>query len=496
MEHVEQTVKSVIATKQTDMFAEMLREEVKFSDTRRKSDMDETLQVLAERAMAGTQTQASNVFDRIRTMIADIDARLSSQVNEIIHHPEFQSMERAWRGLHYLVANTQSDEHLKIKVFNASKAELNKALAKYSGDAFVEGTIFKKIYLEEFAQLGGHPYSCIIGDYYFDHSAQDVETLREMSSVAAAAHAPFIAAAAPSVLRMNSWQEIGNPSSIRGAFTGVEYTAWRSLREKEDSRYLGLTMPRFLVRAPYGSKGKPVEGFAFEEEIPNGRHEYFCWANAAYAMGTNITRSFKKHGWISQIRGSKSGGLIENLPAYTYETDDGRLDLKCPTEAVIHDLREPELAESGFMALVHEKHTDQAVFLGAQSLQKPAVYDDPAATANANLAARLPYLFATCRFAHYLKALVRDHVGSFTTSVALKEWLERWINNYVDGDPANSTDEVKARKPLAEARVSVADVPGNPGYYTAEFHLRPHYQLEGLTAALKLVAEMRGDKGK
>lgn len=496
MAQTEQAYNDIIATRQVDVFADMLRGEVKFSDAQPQSEMDETLSVLARWAMDQTQTQASNIFDRIRAMIAGIDRQLSSQVNEIIHHPDFQSVERAWRGLNHLVANTESDEQLKIKVLNISKADLHQALTKFPGPAFMDGTIFKKVYEEEFGQWGGHPFGCLIGDYYFDHRASDVEMLREMSSVSASAHVPFIAAAAPSVLRMDSWEEIGNPSSIKDGFSGVEYTAWRSLRTKEDSRYLALTMPRFMVRAPYGEKGKPVRGFAFEEEIANGQHEHFCWANAAYAMGANITRSFKLHGWVSQIRGANSGGTVDNLPTYAFETDDGHVDLKCPTEAAISDRRELELAESGFMPLLHVKHTDKAVFIGAQSLQKPAVYDDPAATANANLAARLPYLFATCRFAHYLKAMVRDHVGSFTSSDALKDWLERWITNYVDGDPQTSTDEVKARKPLAEARVSVKDLPGNPGFYTAEFHLRPHYQLEGLTVALKLVAEMRGDKGK
>jgi len=315
-----------------------------------------------------------------------------------------------------------------------------------------------------------------------------------MAQIAAAAHAPFIAGAAPSVMQMDSWQELTNPRDLTKIFTTPEYAAWRSLRESEDSRYIGLTMPRFLARLPYGAKTDPVEEFDFEEDTAGADSSHYTWANSAYAMGVNINRAFKAYGWCSRIRGVESGGSVEGLPVHAFPSDDGGVDMKCPTEIAISDRREAELAKNGFMPLIHRKNSDFAAFIGAQSLQKPAEYDDPDATANANLAARLPYLFACCRFAHYLKCIVRDKVGSFKERAAMEKWLNDWILQYVDGDPANSSDEVKARKPLAGAQVVVEEVEGNPGYYTSKFFLRPHYQLEGLTVSLRLVSKLPSEK--
>jgi type VI secretion system protein ImpC len=313
--------------------------------------------------------------------------------------------------------------------------------------------------------------------------------------VAAAAHAPFIAASSPTLFGMETWQELANPRDLTKIFSVPEYAGWRSLRESEDSRYIGLAMPRFLARRPYGAKTNPVEEFNFEEEANGPDSKNYTWANAAYAMAVNINRSYKLYGWCSRIRGIESGGAVEGLPTHTFPTDDGGVDLKCPTEIAISDRREAELAKNGFMPLVYKKNSDFAAFIGAQSLQKPAEYDDPDASANAQLAARLPYLFATCRFAHYLKCIVRDKIGSFREAPQMQAWLQDWILNYVDGDPVHSSEETKARRPLAGAEVVVEPVEGNPGYYTSKFFLRPHYQLEGLTVSLRLVSKLPSAKG-
>jgi type VI secretion system protein ImpC len=335
----------------------------------------------------------------------------------------------------------------------------------------------------------------LVGDYYFDHSPVDVELLGEMSKVAASAHAPFLAAAGPALFQMETWQELSNPRDLTKIFSVPEYAGWRSLRESDDARYLGLCMPRFLARRPYGSKTNPVEEFNFEEDCATSDSSKYAWANAAYAMAVNINRSFKLYGWCSRIRGIESGGAIEGLPTHTFPTDDGGVDLKCPTEIAISDRREAELAKNGFMPLVYKKNSDFAAFIGAQSLQKPSVYDDPDATSNAALAARLPYLFATCRFAHYLKCIVRDKIGSFRECADMQSWLQTWITGYVDGDPAHSSEETKASKPLAGAEVVVEPIEGNPGYYQSKFFLRPHYQLEGLTVSLRLVSKLPSAKG-
>ena len=427
-------------------------------------------------------------------MIAEIDKKLTEQVNLILHHPDFQKLEGAWRGLHYLVNNTETDEMLKIRVLNISKKELGKTLKKFKGTSWDQSPIFKKIYEEEYGQFGGEPFGCLVGDYYFDHTPPDVELLGEMSKIAAAAHAPFIAAASPTVMQMESWQELANPRDLTKIFQTPEYAGWRSLRESEDSRYVGLAMPRFLSRLPYGAKTNPVEEFDFEEDTGGADHSKYTWANAAYAMAVNINRSFKLYGWCTRIRGIESGGAVEGLPTHTFPTDDGGVDMKCPTEIAISDRREAELAKNGFMPLIHRKNTDFAAFIGAQSLQKPTEYDDPDATANANLAARLPYLFATCRFAHYLKCIVRDKIGSFKERDDMEIWLKNWIMNYVDGDPAHSSETMKATKAAGRRRGHVEEVEGNPGYYTSKFFLRPHYQLEGLTVSLRLVSKLPSAK--
>ncbi|RQP25408.1 type VI secretion system contractile sheath large subunit [Piscinibacter terrae] len=475
-------------------FAALLNKEFKPKSDGAKSAVEEAVLTLAQQALSQTNLLGSDVIMSIEAMIAELDKRMSQQLNAVLHHPDFQALESAWRGLHYLVNNTETDEMLKISVFNISKLELGKTLKRYKGTAWDQSPLFKRIYEEEYGQFGGEPFGTLVGDYYFDHSPPDVELLGEMSKIAASAHAPFISAASPSLMQMGSWQELSNPRDLTKIYTTPEYAAWRSLRSSEDARYVGLAMPRFLSRLPYGAKTNPVEEFNFEEETAGGQHGAYTWANSAYAMAVNINRSFKMYGWCSRIRGIESGGAVEGLPAHTFPTDEGGIAMKCPTEIAISDRREAELAKNGFMPLVHRKNSDFAAFIGAQSLQKPDEYDDPDATANANLAARLPYLFACCRFAHYLKCIVRDKVGSFKERDDMQRWLNKWIMNYVDGDPANSSEDTKSRKPLAAAEVTVEEVPGNPGYYTSKFFLRPHYQLEGLTVSLRLVSKLPSQK--
>lgn len=473
-----------------DEFSQLLAKEFRPKSDRAREEVEKAVQTLAQQVLSDQDLIVEDATSSINAIIAEIDAKITEQLNQIMHHPEFQQLESAWRGLAYLVNNTETDEMLKIRFMPLSKNELGKMLKKFKGTAWDQSPLFKKIYEAEFDQLGGEPYGCLVGDYYFDHSPPDVEILSGMAQIAAAAHAPFIAGAAPSVMQMDSWQELSKPRDLTKIFTTPEYAAWRSLRESEDSRYLGLAMPRFLARLPYGSKTDPVEEFDFEEDTDGADSSRYTWANSAYAMAVNINRAFKEYGWCSRIRGVESGGAVEGLPVHTFPSDDGGVDMKCPTEIAISDRREAELAKNGFMPLIHRKNSDTAAFIGAQSLQKPAEYDDPDATANAALAARLPYLFASCRFAHYLKCIVRDKIGSFKERAAMEKWLNDWITQYVDGDPDNSSEEVKARKPLAGAEVVVEEVEGNPGYYTSKFYLRPHYQLEGLTVSLRLVSKL------
>ena len=476
-------------------FASLLQKEFKPSSNEAKSAVEAAVQTLAQQALGQTQLIGKDVTKSINAMIAAIDEKLSAQLNLILHNPDFQKLEGAWRGLHYMVNNTESDEHLKIRVMNISKLDLGKTLKRFKGAAWDQSPLFKKVYEEEYGQFGGEPFGAIVGDYHFDQSPPDIELLGEMAKIAASAHAPFITGAGPSLMQMESWQELANPRDLTKIFSTPEYAGWRSLRESDDSKYLGMCMPRFLARTPYGAKTNPVEEFDFEEDTAGADHSKYAWANAAYAMATNINRSYKQYGWGSRIRGIESGGAVENLPLHTFPTDDGGVDQKCPTEIAISDRREAELSKAGLLSLIHRKNSHFAAFIGSQSLNKPTEYDDPDATANANLAARLPYLFACNRFAHYLKCIVRDKIGSFKEKDEMQRWLNKWILNYVDGDPVNSSEETKAKRPLAAAEVVVEEIEGNPGYYSSKFFLRPHYQLEGLTVSLRLVSKLPSAKG-
>lgn len=478
------------AAVEPDDFSMLLQQQFKPQSDRAQQQIEHAVHTLAEHVLKDVSVVSPDVVRTIEAIKSRIDEMLTRQVNQILHNEQFQKVESAWRGLHYLINNTETDDMLKIRVMNVSKKELLKTLRKFKGTRWDTSPLFKKIYGEEFDQMGGEPYGALVGDYYFDHSPPDVELLGEIAKISAAAHAPFIAGAGPSVMRMKSWSELADPADLGKRFRDADYASWRSLRESEDSRYIGLAMPRFLARLPYGAKTDPVEEFDFEEAADGTDTSKYTWANSAYAMAANINRAFKLYGWCSRIRGVESGGAVEGLPVHTFPTDDGGVDMKCPTEIGIGDRREAELAKLGFMPLIHRKNSDFAAFIGAQSLQKPAEYDDPDATANANLAARLPYLFACCRFAHYLKCIVRDKIGSFKERDDMQRWLQKWIMQYVDGDPVHSSEATKARKPLAAAEVVVEDVEGNPGYYSSRFYLRPHYQLEGLTVSLRLVSKL------
>ena len=490
----EQATAPQTSTGETSDFASLLTKEFKPQTDRAREEVESAVRTLAAQALAGANITSQDAVQNIQSIIAELDRKLSAQINEVLHQKDFQQLEGAWRGLHHLVNNSETDQMLKIRVMNISKKDLGKTLKRFKGAAWDQSPIFKKLYEEEYGQLGGEPFGCLVGDYHFDHSPPDVELLGEMSKIAAATHAPFIAGTAPSLFQMESWQELGNPRDLTKIFSTPEYAGWRSLRESEDARYIGLALPRFLARRPYGAKSDPVDEFDFEEETSGAGTEKYAWANSAYAMAVNINRSFKLYGWCSRIRGIESGGAVSGLPTHTFPTDDGGVDMTCPTEIAISDRREAELAKGGFMPLIHKKNSDFAAFIGAQSLQKPQIFDDPDASANAALSARLPYLFATCRFAHYLKCIVRDKVGAFKEREEMQRWLQSWITQYVDGDPAHSSEETKARKPLAAAEVIVEEVEGDPGYYTSKFFLRPHYQLEGLTVSLRLVSKLPSAK--
>jgi type VI secretion system protein ImpC len=473
-----------------DDFAALLQKEFKPNDDARASRIEQAVQTLAQQALSDATVIGDDVFSTLDAMRAALDRKLTEQVNQIIHHPDFQALESAWRGLAYLVYNTSTGKDLKIRVMNVAKEECRKMFRQYRDASWDQSPLFKKIYESEFGQLGGQPYGAFVCDYAFDHSAPDLEVLKGLSKIGAAAHAPFIAAASPKLLGMESWQELSNPRDIAKQFDATDYAAWRSFRDSSDSRYMALTMPRFLGRPLYGAKTEPVEEFDFEEEVGSGEHDRHLWVNASYAMGVRITEAFQTWGWCTRIRGVESGGTVEGLPTAIFPTDDGGLDLKCPTEIAISDRREAELAKAGLMPLIHRKNTDQATFIGAQTLHQPKTYEDPAATANANLSARLPYIFASCRFAHYLKCMVRDWVGGSREAPQLSRDLNSWIMQYVDGQPESSSEETKAKLPLKDASVEIIPDEENPGYYKGKFMFVPHYQLEGMDVSLSMVSRL------
>jgi type VI secretion system protein ImpC len=482
-------ISSLNATSELSDFEKLINQEFKPQSNETENAIQGAVKTLLGQALENASLVSSDIIKTVQGIIAELDRKLSEQINLIIHHPEFSQLESAWRGLDYLVRNTPTSESLKIKVLNISKNDVAKTIKRYKGSAWDQSPLFKKIYEEEFGTAGGEPYGALIGDFYFNHSAQDIEILRGIAQIAAASHAPFISSVDPSLLNLSSWQELANPRDIAKIFSTPEYQAWRAFRDSDDSRYVSLTMPRVLGRTPYGANSNPVEEFDFEEDTGAGDSNKYNWVNAAYAMGSVVNRSFADYGWCANIRGVESGGMVEGLPTHSFPADDGGTVAKCPTEIAITDRREAELSASGLLPLIHWKNTDYAVFLGGQTANKPAEYDSADATANASLSARLPYIFAASRFSHFLKCIVRDKIGSFKERVDMEAFLTKWINQYVTADP-HASEEVKAKFPLAEAKVEVVDVEGSPGYYAARFYLRPHYQLEGLTASLRLVTKV------
>lgn len=449
---------------------------------------------LVEQANQGVLSFDKDLLRSINAGIAQLDKVISTQLAAIMHHPDFQKLEGTWRGLNYLVMNSETSENLKIKVFNCTKRELFKDLDK--AIEFDQSQAFKKLYENEFGMPGGEPYGALIGDYQFTNHPEDMDLLTKMSGVAAAAHCPFVTSPSPELFGFENWTEMSKPRDLAKIFDSQEYIKWNAFRDSEDSRFVTMCMPRSLARLPYGAATKPVEEFSYEEvELGAGGesvavdHDQYCWMNAAYVMGSKFTDAFSKYGWCTAIRGVQNGGKVEGLPTHIFTSDDGDLDVKCPTEIAITDRREAELSKLGFLPLCHFKNTDYSVFFGAQTTQRPKKYDRPDATANAAISARLPYIMASSRFAHYLKVMARDAIGSFKEREDVEKWLHRWIMNYVLADD-NPSEEAKARYPLADAKIEVKEIPGQPGAYNAVAHLRPWLQLEELTASLRMVAKL------
>ena len=474
------------AVAEFSLMDQILDETRAFDDTERVQNQT-YIEQFVKKALESGSNVSSDVVNSINAWIAGIDRKLSEQLSEVMHSNEFQKLEGTWRGLHYLVQQSETGESLKIRVLNVKKNELQKDLEK--AVEFDQSTLFRKCYEEEYGQLGGEPYGLLVGDYHFSRSADDVNLLRLISNCAAAAHAPFITGADPRLLNMETFTELSGPRDLAKIFQGAEYAAWRSFRDSEDARYVGMTLPNVLGRLPYGEDFKKVEAFNFEEKVDGSDHKQYLWMNASWAYAARVTDAFAKHGWFAQIRGVEGGGKVQGLPVHTFPTDDGDVAMKCPTEIAITDRREFELSNLGFLPLLHAKNTDYAVFLGAQSCQKPKTYFEDDANANAELSAKVNYLLCVSRFAHYLKVMARDKIGSSMERAQCQEWLNDWISNYVC-DPSTAGDETKAERPLSEARVEVREIAGRPGWYEAVAYLRPHFQMETLGASMRLVAEV------
>lgn len=442
---------------------------------------------VAQVSTAPKGSVGNDIYSFIVSRISQMDRSISSQLDQIVQNPAFQKFEASWRGLHKLVMATETGAKLKLKLLVVTKQELIVDLEK--AVEFDQSQLFKKVYEDQYGTYGGTPFSCLMGDFEFGRDSQDVELATLLSNVAACAHTPFLAAASPGMFNFDSFADLSNPRDLTKLFDGSDAIKWRSFRQTEDSRYFVLTMPHVLMRLPYGKETLPVESFNYEESVDGTDNSKFCWGNAAYALAQNITTAFALYGWTAAIRGVEGGGLVSDLPAYTYKTSDGDLAVKCPTEVAITDRREKELSDLGFMSLCYCKNTDYAAFFSAQTTQLPKQYNDNNANANARISARLPYMLNASRFAHYIKAIMRDKIGSFMSRQEVSLYLNSWIAQYIlltDVAP----ESVKASFPLREARIDVSEVPGKPGSYTAVVFLRPFFQLEELTASLRLVATL------
>jgi type VI secretion system protein ImpC len=445
------------------------------------------VEALVEQVVTHEMKVSADTEAMLNARIAAIDQALTNQLNEVMHAEAFQKLEGAWRGLKYFVFQTETSTMLKIKVMNISKGDLLKDLRKAS--EFDQSASFKKVHDEGYGVLGGHPFGALVGDYEFGRHPDDLEVLEKMSNLAAAAHAPFIAGASTKMFNWESYTDLAGPRDLAKIFDNDAYIRWKSFRESEDSRYVGLVLPHVLMRLPYGKETAPVEAFDFEENVDGKDHSKYLWGNAAYAFAARLTDAFARYEWCAAIRGVEGGGLVEGLPTHTFTTDDGDIAVKCPTEIAITDRREHEFAKLGFIPLCYYKGTDRAAFLAAQSCQKPTVYLSDDANANARLSSQLQYIFAVSRFAHYLKAMMRDKIGSFMSREGCEQFLNQWISHYVLLDDLANQDQ-KAKFPLREARIEVTEIAGKPGAYNAVAYLRPHFQLDELTVSLRLVAKL------
>jgi len=482
-----QTATTTTESNGTGLLDQILTQGRMARDDYQKEQAKDMIAEFVNQVMSGEMKMSKSMDATINARISEIDRLVSAQLNEIMHHEQFQKLEGSWRGLHYMVYNSETSTMLKIRVMTAKKSELLKDLERAL--EFDQSALFKKVYEDEYGTFGGAPFGALIGDYEFSNHPQDMALLSKISEVAAAAHAPFVAAAAPQLFGWDNYNEMAEVRDVSKIFDRVEYVKWRSFRESEDSRYVGLTLPRTLAREPYGQDTRPTETFNFEEDVDGKDHSKYLWSNAAYAFGTRLTEAFALHGWTVAIRGVEGGGLVQGMPTHTFKTDEGEVAMKCPTEIAITDRREKEFADNGFIPLSHCKNTDYAAFFGAQSCNKAKKYDTDAANANARLSAQLQYIFAVSRFAHYLKTIMRDKIGSFMSRKNCEDYLNRWISNYVTLDD-DAPASVKAKYPLREARVDVAEIPGKPGAYRAVAFLRPHFQLDELSVSLRLVADL------
>lgn len=472
-------------------FSAILKQTINPTTEAAETAIENALSTVVQAAVADQSLIDDDVIDTLQSMIAGLDQQLTTQVNEILHNDEFQKLESSWRGLAYTLNNSETGANLQVEVMNASKAELASMMKRFPGAKWDRSPLYRQIYERRIGTLGGNPMACVVGDYYFDHSSADVALLSSMSKIAEASLAPFLSSAAPRLLGMETWDEISDPPDIEELFTASDYAGWNSLRESENSRFLGLTMPRVLAREPYGPDSTmTVDEFDFTEDTDGQGSDKFSWMNAAHAMAVNINRAFKEHGWTVRIRGVQSGGEVAKLPTHHFDTGSGEKDLKCPTEVSIDDRREGELSKVGLLGLIHRQNTDKAVFLGGQSLYKPKSYVDPMATASDNMSSRLPYMFAVSRFSHYLKVMIRDMIGSSKDKDQIRRDLQEWIDQYVTLNPENADEREKAQKPLADAKVEVVEDELNPGYYQGKFYLKPHFQMEGMDIGMSLVSKI------
>lgn len=494
MSNTETKTEVATATSEPEQNLSLLQQAIAATKQTEPDHAKQLVAVLTEQALNGVVTFDLNVTKTIDKAIMAIDKLLSEQITEVLHHKKLQTLEGSWRGLNYLVKNTLCGEDIKIKVFNVDKITLQKNIDK-AGE-FDQSEMFKKVYEYEYGTPGGFPYGVLIGDYEIGNNPTDISFLQSMSGIAASAFAPFIASAAPSLLGLDKWEDLSKPRDLAKVFESPEYARWRGFRQNDDARFVNLVLPRTLARMPYGANSIPVEGFNYEELALNANGkaikasgDKFCWMNAAYVKAVRLTEAFAEYGWCTAIRGAEGGGRVNGLPTHTFVSDDGDIDMQCPTEIGITDRREAELSKQGFLPLCHYKNTDFAVFFGGQSTQQPKVFDNPDATANAAISARLPYIMATSRIAHYLKVMARDKIGSFMEKADVEKWLNKWITDYVNSNP-DSGQKLKSRFPLADAKIQVKEVAGKPGSYQAIAWLRPWMQMEELTTSLRLVANI------